>query len=142
MRPDPMANGEQGLVGGIMLEIVEKMYERGFLGPQVTPEFWHKHYHRRTPFQAEGLKLMLDELVTDAGVEGVEHKKVNQTAIGCSSNHRGRVAAAATGHLTVCGLVAVAATGFLTAARAFLRTIGAALRLSGNRLTPNWPCPT
>lgn len=66
---DPMANGETGLVGGLIREIVETMYERGFLGPEVTPDYWRKRYHCWTPFQSEGLKLLLDEMATDAGVE-------------------------------------------------------------------------
>jgi NADPH-dependent 2,4-dienoyl-CoA reductase/sulfur reductase-like enzyme len=48
---DPMANGVEGLVCGVMREIVETMYKRGFLGPQVTPEFWRVAYHRWTPFR-------------------------------------------------------------------------------------------
>ena len=66
---DPMANGVEGLVGGVMREIVETMYQRGFLGPQVTPAFWRVAYHRWTPFRPEGLKLILDEFARDAGVE-------------------------------------------------------------------------
>ena len=52
---DPMANGERNLVGGIMLEIVEELYKRGELPPQVTPEFWRQRYHCWTPFRAESL---------------------------------------------------------------------------------------
>jgi len=66
---DPMADGEKGLVRGLMREIVETLYKRGELGPQVTPEFWRKRYHCWTPFRAEGLKRLLDELAADAGVE-------------------------------------------------------------------------
>ena len=66
---DPMADGEKALVGGFMREVVEAMYERGFLAPQVTPEFWRERYHCWTPFRCEGLKLLLDELVQEAGVE-------------------------------------------------------------------------
>ncbi|MGP1678932.1 MAG: FAD-dependent oxidoreductase [Burkholderiales bacterium] len=66
---DPMANGEECLVGGFMREVVETMYTRGFLGPQVVPDFWRREYHRWTPFQPEGLKLVLDELAVKAGVE-------------------------------------------------------------------------
>ena len=66
---DPMADGERMLVGGLMREIVETMYERGFLAPHVTPDFWRERFHCWTPFRAEGLKLLLDELVVDAGVE-------------------------------------------------------------------------
>lgn len=66
---DPMADGTKMLVGGFMRELVETMYERGFLGPQVYPDYWRKQYHRWTPFHPEGLKVLLDELVTQAGVE-------------------------------------------------------------------------
>jgi FAD-dependent oxidoreductase family protein len=45
------------------------MYERGFLAPGIDPNSWRKDYHRWTQFKVEGLKLMLDELATDAGVE-------------------------------------------------------------------------
>jgi hypothetical protein len=66
---DPMANGERGLVGGIMREMVETLHARGFTGPHVTPDFWSKRYHCWTPFNAEGYKLLLDELCVTAGVE-------------------------------------------------------------------------
>lgn len=66
---DPMANGERALVGGLMREIVETLYERGQLGPQVTPEFWRERYHCWTQFRVEGLKRLLDELAAEAGVE-------------------------------------------------------------------------
>ena len=66
---DPMADGEKPLVGGIMREIVETLFDRGELGPQVTPDFWRRNYHRWTPFRAEGLKRLLDEMAAEAGVE-------------------------------------------------------------------------
>ncbi len=66
---DPMADGDKGLVGGLMREIVETLYERGELGPQVTPEFWRERYHCWTQFRVEGLKRLLDELAADAGVD-------------------------------------------------------------------------
>ncbi|GHV53951.1 membrane protein [Bacteroidia bacterium] len=67
---DPMANGKEMLVGGIMREIVEKLYARGFLGPQEKPEVFEKEFHHWTAFQLEGYKLLLDELVTaEAGIE-------------------------------------------------------------------------
>jgi hypothetical protein len=66
---DPMANGEEMLVGGIMREIVFKMYERGFLGPEEKPDVFTKACHHWTPFNPEGYKLILDEMVTEAGVE-------------------------------------------------------------------------
>lgn len=66
---DPMANGVEGLVGGFMREVVEELYARKFLGLGVTPEYWLKDYLRWTPFNAEGYKLVLDEKMTEAGVE-------------------------------------------------------------------------
>lgn len=66
---DPMANGEICLVGGFMKELVEKMYRRGFLKPDIDPDSWRKKYHCWTPFNVEGLKLVLDEELRSAGVE-------------------------------------------------------------------------
>ena len=66
---DPMADGKRMLVGGFMREVVEAMYARGFLSPHVTPEFWRQYFHCWTPFRAEGLKLLLDELAVAVGVE-------------------------------------------------------------------------
>lgn len=67
---NPMADGERMLVGGLMREIVTTMHARGFLGPQVTSSEWYtRSFHRWTPFQAEGLKVVLDELAAEAKVE-------------------------------------------------------------------------
>lgn len=66
---NPMADGDTMVVGGFMREVVETMYERGFLPSYVTPDFWRRMFHRWTPFNAEGLKLLLDEWTVDAGVE-------------------------------------------------------------------------
>jgi hypothetical protein len=66
---DPMANGKEGLVGGFMREVVEELYARKFLGPEVTPEWWRKKFLTWTPFNVEGYKLVLDEKMTAAGVE-------------------------------------------------------------------------
>jgi len=66
---DPMSNGERMLVGGFMKELVDTMYKRGFLGPGQTPDVYSKRYHHWTAFNAEGLKLLLDEFTVDAGVE-------------------------------------------------------------------------
>ncbi|MFZ2639405.1 MAG: FAD-dependent oxidoreductase [Verrucomicrobiia bacterium] len=66
---NPMANGERMLVGGLMREIVTTLHKRGFLGPQVTEEFYGKRYQCWTPFNVEGYKLVLDELVTAAKVD-------------------------------------------------------------------------
>ena len=66
---DPMGDGEKMLVGGLMREIVETMYRRKMLKPNIDPNTWRKNFHHWTAFQVEGYKLLLDELVTAAGVE-------------------------------------------------------------------------
>ena len=65
----PMADGKRTLVGGFARELIETMYQRDFLGPLVTPEFWTTHLNRWIPFQPEGLKRLLDEYVVNADVE-------------------------------------------------------------------------
>ena len=66
---DPMADGERGLVGGVMLEVVETLYKRGFINRHISPDSWRKAYMTWTPFNVEGYKLILDEFVTKAGAE-------------------------------------------------------------------------
>lgn len=66
---DPMANGKEMLVGGFMREVVETLYQRGFMMPGINPDCWRKRYHAWSPFRVEGLKLLLDEFVQSAGVE-------------------------------------------------------------------------
>jgi hypothetical protein len=66
---DPMSDGIRMLTRGFMEELVETLYERGFISPAVNPDWWHKKYHVWTPFSPEGLKLVLDDLVIKAGVE-------------------------------------------------------------------------
>lgn len=66
---NPMADGEKMLVGGIGREIVETLYERGFMCPGIHPDSWRKDYMSWSSFQMEGLKLILDEMVINAGVK-------------------------------------------------------------------------
>jgi ribulose 1,5-bisphosphate synthetase/thiazole synthase len=66
---DPVGNGEEMLVGGLMREIIFKLGERGFLKPRLEVDSHVKKYHQWTPFRVEGYKLILDELATEAGVE-------------------------------------------------------------------------
>ena len=66
---DPMADGEKRLVQGLMGEIVDTMYEKGYLQPDINPDTFQKNYHEWTPYSAEGYKLLLDELVCAANVE-------------------------------------------------------------------------
>jgi flavin-dependent dehydrogenase len=66
---EPLANGERMLVGGILREIVEILIHRGYVPGVSDIEGWKRNYHTSTPFDAEGLKLVLDELAVKAGVE-------------------------------------------------------------------------
>lgn len=66
---DPMADGEKMLVGGLMRELVETLYARGFMAPGINPDCWRKEYHKWSQFQSEGFKLVLDEMAMAAGVE-------------------------------------------------------------------------
>ena len=45
------------------------MHARGFLGPEVTPQYWVTHYNRWIPFNPETLKRLLDEYCVIAGVD-------------------------------------------------------------------------
>lgn len=65
----PVGDGEQCLAGGLMRELIETLYTRGFLKPGIHPDTWRKNFGQWTPFNAEGLKLLLDELALKAGVE-------------------------------------------------------------------------
>jgi len=66
---DPMADGERMLADGFMRELIETMYRRGYMGPAVHPDGWQKNANVWTHFSAEGLKLVLDEIVVSAGVK-------------------------------------------------------------------------
>lgn len=66
---DPMANGDQMLVGGFMREIIETLYERGFVPTLLDPKRWRQEFHLWSPFDAEGLKLLLDEIMVQENVE-------------------------------------------------------------------------
>ena len=59
-------DGERTLVGGVLREITEAMYQGGFIDPHIGPETWHKN---GVPHNVEGYKLTLDEFASKAGVE-------------------------------------------------------------------------
>ncbi len=64
-----MANGQHPVIGGLMLELVETMYARGFIAPGYDPSFWQSIYNRGLGYSAEGYKLLLDEWCERAGIE-------------------------------------------------------------------------
>ena len=57
----PMSDGERPLVGGFTRELIETLYARDMLGPDVTPSYWMSDYNRKIQFKPEGLKRLLDE---------------------------------------------------------------------------------
>ena len=74
------AEGKEMIIRGLFEEIVDRMVERGFAihpsqvmgGTAYTS--WIKIGHDHvTPFEAEGLKLVLDEMLTEAGVRVLYH---------------------------------------------------------------------
>ena len=64
-----LANGRHSVIGGLMRELLEKMYARGFIAPTYDRSFWNTSYNRGLGFQAEGYKLILDETCAEAGVD-------------------------------------------------------------------------
>ena len=64
-----MSNGKHSVIGGLMLELVETMYDRGFIAPTYDERFWTTIHNRGLGFNAEGYKLLLDELCRTSGVE-------------------------------------------------------------------------
>jgi len=66
---NPMANGNEMMVGGVMREIVETLYRTGGLGPNVRPETFNKLYGKWVPFNVEAYKHLLDQMALAAGVE-------------------------------------------------------------------------
>lgn len=66
---DGMGDGTKHLIGGLMLEIVESLYESGGLSDGADPDTWRKDLYRPTRFRPEALKSLLDKLCIDAGVD-------------------------------------------------------------------------
>ncbi|TVQ21337.1 MAG: FAD-dependent oxidoreductase [Spirochaetaceae bacterium] len=63
-----MGNNVHSMVGGIMVEICEALYERGAIEPGKGPEQWQRT-KSGFGFDPEALKRLLDELCERAGVE-------------------------------------------------------------------------
>lgn len=64
-----IGDGKDLMAGGILWEIIEKMRERGALGPGMIPEKYAQPPYCWINFSAEGYKLLLDDLMIEAGVE-------------------------------------------------------------------------
>lgn len=74
------ADGEEMIIRGLFEEIVERMVEKGFaihpskvLGGTAFTSWIKVGHDHVTPFEAEGLKLILDEMLMEAGVQPLYH---------------------------------------------------------------------
>ena len=63
-----LGNNVHSMVGGVVVEICEKLHDRGAIEPGCGPERWERT-KRGFGFDPEVLKRLLDELCEDAGVE-------------------------------------------------------------------------
>ena len=59
----PMSDGVRRLAKGFIGEVVDRMYERGWFRPGITPERWTATYNRWAQYNPEGLKVIYDEFV-------------------------------------------------------------------------------
>lgn len=69
--------GEKQVIKGIMQEIVDELVKRGYSSGHVKDTTQYISY--LTPFSSEGLKLVLDEMVTGAGCNVLFHTFVGGT---------------------------------------------------------------
>lgn len=91
-----LGDGHRMIVGGIMAELLETLYQRGYYKPNVKREHW-KQLHGGFGYSSEGLKLVLDELCQKAGVEirfftrvidaDVSGRKINGVVINNIEDH-------------------------------------------------------
>ena len=63
-----LANNKHAVAGGLMPELCQELYSRGYIDPSRGPDYWQIH-KRGFGFNAEGLKLLLDEYCHDSGVD-------------------------------------------------------------------------
>ena len=64
-----MSDGRASVIGGLMLELVETMYERGHIAPSYDRSFWTTRHNRGLGYDPEGYKRLLDQWCEEAGVE-------------------------------------------------------------------------
>ncbi len=133
-----MANGKHPVIGGLMLELVEAMYARGFIAPTYTPSRWRTDYNCGLGYHTDGLKLLLDELCEAAGVEVRFFTRVIDAEVAPEGNRvEGVVLHNVEGYRFVRAPAFIDATGDA----ALAHRAGAACREAG-RDTPNIMPPT
>ncbi len=79
---DGMGDGEKCLVGGVMREICETLYVRGWMPENERPAKWREKYLCPTKVKPEELKLHLDEMAAEAGVTVRFQTKVADVELG------------------------------------------------------------
>lgn len=131
-----LSDGKRTIIGGLLLEVIETMYKRGHLPAHVKPG--KSPRWRGFGFDAEGLKVLLDDLCTDAGVEVRFFTKV----IDAEADQEGKKVDGVIQH-NVEGYRYVPAKAFVDATGDAVLTdlCGAACREAG-RDTPNIMPPT
>lgn len=71
--------GEQQVIKGIMQEVVETMVEKGYSPGHIKDTTQYISY--LTPFQSEGLKLVLDEMIQQAGCHVLFHTAIGDVLV-------------------------------------------------------------
>ena len=71
--------GEQQIIKGIMQEVVGVMVEKGYSPGHIKDTTQYINY--LTPFQSEGLKLVLDELIQQAGCDVLFHTAIGEVVV-------------------------------------------------------------
>ena len=64
-----IGDGKNLMAGGILWEVIDKMFKRGALGPGMTPDKYAEPPYCWIPFSAEEYKILLDDLMIESGVE-------------------------------------------------------------------------
>lgn len=68
-RMDTTSDGRRMIVGGVMGELLKSMYDRGYIAPYYDFKRFTSQRGMYSPFDPEGMKLLLDEMAEDAGVD-------------------------------------------------------------------------
>jgi len=71
-----LSDGNNLLAQGIFLEILEKLHKNNGLSRKDQPSTWNSMYHVSTTFNPETLKIVLDDLCVESGVDILFNTKV------------------------------------------------------------------
>lgn len=111
------AEGQEMIIRGLFEEVVDRMVERGFaihpskvMGGTAFSSWIKVGHDHITPFEAEGLKLILDEMLVEAGVEVLYHTSFLQPVMK-ENAITGAILSSKSGIEAVAATVVVDATG-------------------------------